>query len=167
MTQKNRHLRTIAQLCRAISSQLRHVSTIGKTYLFHTSLQYCELRPTNGWDRFSSLGHPRKFQRASSLQRRRSPEANQTLHDAWPSPGLVHYIFIFGGSCPLTEFCQVQNLLEVQVLRSAILAASLHGTPGAGVSKTLRHRTKNGITELSQRAPYTPCLKKRPTFGLL
>ena len=27
---KNRHLCTIAQLCRAISSQLRHVSTIGK-----------------------------------------------------------------------------------------------------------------------------------------
>ena len=28
---KNRHLGTIAQLCRAISSQLRHVSTIGKS----------------------------------------------------------------------------------------------------------------------------------------
>jgi len=28
---KNRHLSTIAQLCRAISSQLRHISTIGKT----------------------------------------------------------------------------------------------------------------------------------------
>jgi len=27
---KTRHLRTIAQLCQAISSQLRHVSTIGK-----------------------------------------------------------------------------------------------------------------------------------------
>ena len=27
---KNSHLGTIAQLCRAISSQLRHVSTIGK-----------------------------------------------------------------------------------------------------------------------------------------
>jgi len=27
---KNRHLGAIAQLCRAISSQLRHVSTIGK-----------------------------------------------------------------------------------------------------------------------------------------
>ena len=27
---KNRHLGTIAQLCRAISSQLRHASTIGK-----------------------------------------------------------------------------------------------------------------------------------------
>jgi len=30
---KNCHLRTIAQLCRAISSQLRHVSTIGKKLL--------------------------------------------------------------------------------------------------------------------------------------
>ena len=30
---KNRHLCTTAQLCRAISSQLRHVSTIGKNLL--------------------------------------------------------------------------------------------------------------------------------------
>jgi len=30
---KNRHLGTIAQFCRAISSQLRHVSTIGKKLL--------------------------------------------------------------------------------------------------------------------------------------
>jgi len=30
---KNRHLGTISQLCRAISSQLRHVSTIGKKLL--------------------------------------------------------------------------------------------------------------------------------------
>jgi len=30
---KNRHLRTIVQLCRAISLQLRHVSTIGKKLL--------------------------------------------------------------------------------------------------------------------------------------
>ena len=30
---KNRHLRTIAQLCRAVSSQITHVSTIGKRYL--------------------------------------------------------------------------------------------------------------------------------------
>jgi len=30
---KNRHLGTISQLCRAISSQLRHVLTIGKNLL--------------------------------------------------------------------------------------------------------------------------------------
>jgi len=47
---------------------------------------------------FDSLvwGHYSIFQRISRLgrwpilQRRRSTEANQTLHDVWPS-GLVHY----------------------------------------------------------------------------
>jgi len=67
---KNRHLGTIAQLCRAISSQLRHVSTIGKLikqqYVLHISSQYGELRPTNGW-LFGSLGHPSKFQRVLRL----------------------------------------------------------------------------------------------------
>jgi len=37
------------------------------------------------------------------------------------------YIYIFWGSCPLTEFYPVQNSLYVQVLRSPILAALLHG----------------------------------------
>jgi len=90
---------------------------------------------------------------ASLLQRRRSSEVNQTLHDVWLSLGLLHYISIFGGTCPLTEFCQVQNSRYVQVLRSPILATLLHGTPAAGVRQTLRHGTRNGITEISQRAP--------------
>ena len=47
--------------------------------------------------------------------------------------------------------------LYVQVLRSPILAALLHSTPAAGVSQPLRHGTRNGITELSLRAP--------PIFG--
>jgi len=62
---KIRHLGIIAQLCRAraISSQRRHVSTIRQKlvkqqYLPHMSLQYGELRPTSGWDRFVSLGQP-------------------------------------------------------------------------------------------------------------
>ena len=50
---KNRHMATIAQLCRAISSHLRHVSTTGKKLvkqqcLPHMSSQYGELRPTSG-----------------------------------------------------------------------------------------------------------------------
>jgi len=49
-----------SQLCCAVSLQLRHVLTIGKKSL---SLQYGELRPTDGWDRFTSLGHPSTFQR--------------------------------------------------------------------------------------------------------
>jgi len=94
---------------------------------------------------------------AALLQRRGSSEANQTLHDVWPSPGLLHYVYIFGGSCPLTELCPVQNSLYVQVLRSPTLAALLHGTPAAGVSQTLQGGTRNGIKQLSQRAP--------PIFG--
>ena len=69
---KNRHLGTIAQLCRAISLQLRHVSTIGKKlvkqqYLLHMSSQDGELRSTNGWDLLTTLGHPCKFQLVSRL----------------------------------------------------------------------------------------------------
>ena len=67
------------------------------------------------------------------------------------------YIHISGGSCPLTEFCPVQNSLCIKVLHSPILAALLHGTPAAGVSKTLQRSTRNGITELLQSPP--------PIFG--
>jgi len=66
---KIRHLDTIAQLCRAISSQLRHVSTIGKNcyttiYPLHGPAIW---RTTSGWDLLASLGNPCKFQRVSRL----------------------------------------------------------------------------------------------------
>ena len=35
---KNRHFGTIEQFCRAVSSQLRHVSTIGKKFVKHRYL---------------------------------------------------------------------------------------------------------------------------------
>ena len=58
---------------RTISLQLRHIVTIGKKlvkqqYLLHMSSQYGELRPTNGWDGLTSLGHPCKFQPVSRLR---------------------------------------------------------------------------------------------------
>jgi len=61
-----------------------------------------------------------------------------------PSSGLAHYI---QGLLPLTEFCHVQNSLCVQVLRSLILAALMHGTPAAKLCGVVQ-----GM-ELSQRAP--------------
>jgi len=79
---------------------------VKQQYLFHISSQYGELRPTNWWDQLASLGHPSKFQQASCLGFNTAPTSlNQTLHNVWQSPGLVHYIYIFRGSCPLTEFC--------------------------------------------------------------
>ena len=109
-------------------------------------------------------GTPANFNRfrvlASVLQQRRSPEANQTFSIfgrllSW------YTIYTFWGLLPpdLTEFCHVQNSLCVQVLRSPILAALLHGTPAAGLSQTAvsYKEWNNGITELSQTAP--------PIFG--
>jgi len=64
---KNRHLGTIPQLCRAISSQLRNVSIIGKKLLSSNMSSTWPHNTVNfgpyGYDRFTSLGHPCKFQR--------------------------------------------------------------------------------------------------------
>ena len=63
---QNRHLGTIAQLCRAISSQLRHVSTIGKKFV---KQQYvsptCPHHMVNFGLLMASLRHPCKFQLVS------------------------------------------------------------------------------------------------------
>jgi len=75
---------------------------------------------------------------ASLLQRRRSTEANQTLHGVWPLPRLVDYVYIFGGCCPVTEFCQVQNSLWVfQVLRCPIGSVTARRS-SSGRDQTLR-----------------------------
>jgi len=107
------------------------------------------------------LGHPSKFQpvshfgfvtAATSLTGGK-PNFARCLAVSWPGTLYIP----FRGLFPLTEFCQVQNSLCVQVLSSPILAALLHSTPAAGVSQTLKRGTRNGITEPSQRAP--------PIFG--
>ena len=83
---------------------------------------------------------------ASLLHRRRSVEINQTLHDVWPSPGLLHYICILeavahNGILPRAKFTLRPSL------RSPILAALLHGSRALDVSNALRHgnfRRKGG-----------------------
>ena len=151
----------IAQLCMAISSQVRNVSTIAKKLVKWQYLNMVNLGPLTAEICWRVWGTTANFNRfrvlASLLHRRHSTEVSQTLHDVWPSPVLVYYIYIFGGSCPITEFCQLQNSLCVQVMRSPISAALLHGTRAVGVSHSLRRGTRNGVTELSQRAPPIFC----------
>jgi len=80
---KNSPSGDIAQLCRAVSSQLRHVLTIGKKlvkqqYLLHMSSQYGELPPTEiglpVWDTTANL----TVSRLGSVIARHS--RSQTLH---------------------------------------------------------------------------------------
>jgi len=112
---------------------------IEQHYVLQMSLQYGECRPTNGWDRFGSLGHPSKFQRVScvgfvtaqtSLNRLNGGQPNfaRCLAVSWAGTICIH----FRGHLPLTEFCKVQNSLCVQFLCSPILAALLHGSRVVG-----------------------------------
>ena len=69
---KIRRLLFIIPICRAISSQLRNVSTVEKNLLNSNISSTCphstvNLRPTNSWDPLANLGHPSKFQRVSRL----------------------------------------------------------------------------------------------------
>ena len=72
------------------------------------SSQYGELRPLTaqiGWRVWVTPANFNGFRvLALLLQRRRSPEANQTLHDSWPSPGLVHYVYTLDGILPGVNF---------------------------------------------------------------
>jgi len=76
---KNCHLGTIVQLCRTESSQLRRIDNqILAVFAFLASL----------------------------LQRRCSLEVNQTLHDVWPSPVLVHKYTFSGAVAPWRNFAR-------------------------------------------------------------
>jgi len=106
------------------------LTAIPPPYPIDMSPQYGELRPTNGWDRFGSLGHFSKFQLVSLLAFYCSdithwrPTKLCTMLDrllGW------YTIYIhFWGLLPLTEFRRLQKSLYVQVLRSPILTALLH-----------------------------------------
>jgi len=146
---KIRHLRTIAQLCRAISSELKHILTIGEKFLDSNVSPTCAHNMVNFGPVTAEIcwrvwGTPANFNEfrvlASLLQRRRWTEVNQTLHDVCPSPGQVYYIYNFRSSCPVMEFLPVHYSLCVQILRSPILAALLHSTRAVGVSESLRRR---------------------------
>ena len=110
------------------------------------SSQYGELWLTNSWDPFGSLGQPSKFQRVSRLGFNTAPTS---LNGGQPNSVwrfAISYIYVFRGSCPLTEFRQVQNSLRTSVAFSGIWS----------------------ITVLSQLALAKPCgIQQRapPIFG--
>ena len=160
---KNRHLRTIAQLCWAIWLHILTLKrkVVKQQYLLHMSLQHGERRPTNDWDRFGSLGHRSKFQRVSRLGivtaltslNGGQPNFAQCLAVSWAG---TLYIYILG-LLPLREFCHVQNSLCVQVLRSRILAALLYRARAQTSAKLC------GVVSLRDRAAI-PFNIGRPNF---
>jgi len=135
-------------MCR--QSEKKHLLN-SNTYstCFHNVVNFGSLTAEIGWWVCSTPANFNKFRvLASLLQRRLSMEISQTWYGVWPYPGLVRYIYVFWSCCSLTEFCQLQNSLCVQVAFSYCTA--LEQRP---FSETLRRGTMNGVMELSQRAP--------------
>jgi len=79
---------------------------------------------------------------ASLLQRGRSPEANQTLHDVWSSPELVHYIYIFGAFAPDRILPGTKLTLRPSLAFFYIGSVTARHS-SSGVSQTLRRGTRN------------------------
>jgi len=105
---QNRHLRTIAQLCLARSSQLKHVLTIGKNLLNtnisstspHNKVNGSQLAAEIDWWVWGTPANFNQFRILDSLLHwRRSMKVNE-LCTMFGCLLLVHYIYIFGGSCP-------------------------------------------------------------------
>jgi len=122
---------------------------VKQQYLFHVPSQYGAFWPTNGLDRLEGLWNQSKFQRGSPVGfvtaatslNGSQPNFARCLAVCWAG-----IIYIFGGSCPLTEFCHVQNSLCVPALRSPDSVTARQWS--RGVRQTLRHGTRNGM-ELS------------------
>jgi len=105
------------------------------------------------------LGHPCKFQRASSVGfvtaptsvNGRQPNFARCLAVSCADTLYIH----FRGLFTVKDFYQVQNSLYVQILRSPILAALLHGTRVVEVSQTLRRGRLHGmeLRNFWQRTP--------------
>jgi len=121
-TQKNRHFGTIAQLCQAISSELRHVSTIGKKLLNSNIFSTC-----SGHDMtYSVLKVPFNSNQPSTC-----------------SDNMVNF-------CLLTiETCWQVCGTPANFIGFRVLAVLLHGTLVVGVSQTLRRWTQ-GATYIQQ-----------------
>jgi len=145
LTTKNRHLCTIAQICPAISLQLRHVLTIEKKLVnsnifpmcSHNMVNFVPLAAETGslvWaPQQISTGFASWLRYCSDVAQRKPTNLGTMFGRLL---GWYTIIIHFGSSCPVTEFWQVQDLLCVQVLRSPILPSLLNGTRVVGVSQT-------------------------------
>jgi len=135
----------------------RKKNPVKQQYVLHVFSQYGELRPTNGWGRLGSLWHPSKFQRVSRLA---FLTAATSLNGPQPN-----YARCLATSCAGTRYIHFRGLLlpkgilpGAKFTSPTSLAFTYIGSVSAwhlsivDVSQTLRHRTRNGITEVSPRA---------------
>jgi len=117
----------------------------------------------------ASFGHPSKFQLVSRLAfvtattslTGGQPNFARCLAVSWAGTLYNH----FRGLLPPDRILPGTEFTLRASLAFSYMAAFLHGTPAAGVNQTLRRGARNGITELSQRAP--PILGRFVLYSIL
>jgi len=122
---------------------------VKQQYLLQMSPQYCELGPLAAeiGPVVANFNGFRVMQLTAAISLSGSqPHFARCLSVSWAGTLNIH----FAGSCPIMELCQVQNsLCIVQVLRTHILVALLHGTWAVGTSQTF-WRWAQGATYIWQ-----------------
>ena len=68
----------------------------------HNMVNFSPLSAETYWQVWGTPANFNRFHVLALLLH--STEVNQTLQDVWPSPGLIHYIYIFGGLLPSNGF---------------------------------------------------------------
>ena len=138
---------------------------VEQQYLIQMSPEYGELRPTSGWHRLVSLGHPCKFQRVSRLGFVTAttsftggrPNFARCSAVSWAATLCVHFWELLppDGISPRAKF----------TLRPSVALSYIGSVTARHSSQTLRRGTRNGIMELSQRAPMKVCDLFYKTFA--
>jgi len=124
---KNRHLRTITQFCRVFATMacIDNQKNVKQQYLLQTPRNMVNLGPLAAEIGSGVWGTPANFNgflvfvTATTSLNWGEPNFARCLAVSWEA-GLVHYIYIFGGTCPPTEFCHVQYSLCVGLAFSYI-----------------------------------------------
>ena len=135
---------------RLISAIADSMSTIlTQQYLLHMPLQYGELRPTSGWDRFVSLGNPanenRYFIITGSINKQYKYGIIEQKNNLYKTYNYVKHkrLIVTQSHSKQLWFQRVSRLRSVTARHSSIV----------GVSQTLRRWTK-GATYIRQGGHY-------------
>ena len=116
-------------------------------------VNFCPLTAEIDWRVWGTSAYFNGYRVLASLRQRRcSTEVNQTLHDVWSSPALLHYIYIyFRGLLPPNGILPAAKFTLRPSLAFSCFGRVTARTGAVGVSQTLRHGTNNEILELSLR----------------
>jgi len=138
---------------------------VKQQYLVHMSARYGELRPISGWDRFTSLGRPSKFQwvsRVGFVTAATSLNGGQLNFAQCLAVSSYIYtsVYIFGALAPNAVLQRAKFTLRPSIAFSYIGSVNARHSSIVDVSQTLR-RWAEGATYIRQGGHH---VGHRPTF---